>query len=248
MLIQRLMKVALLGSEWVLYVLIGLSVLSITAMLERWLFFRRRAANLDELRKKLIGRLNDDDIAGAEVLLDKSPAIEARVVREALRWLPGGAEAMADAVDSELARIKKELERGTNLLGTLGNNAPFIGLFGTVLGVIIAFSALGDAGQNTSQMGGVMKGIAEALIATGVGLFVAIPAVVAYNIVQKRISDIESGAISLAKLTTAWVKSRGGHSHGVQASGEISSTAAGSAIESEPVKSARGNGAATTAA
>ena len=80
---------------------------------------------------------------------------------------------MADAVDSELSRIKKELERGTNLLGTLGNNAPFIGLFGTVLGVIIAFSALGEAGQNSSQMGGVMKGIAEALVATGVGLFVA---------------------------------------------------------------------------
>ena len=248
MLIQRLMKVALLGSEWVLYLLIGLSVLSITAMLERWLFFRRRTDNLDELRKKLVVRLNEDDIDGAEKLLDKSPAIEARVVREALRWLPGGAEAMADAVDSELSRTKKELERGTNLLGTLGNNAPFIGLFGTVLGVIIAFSALGEAGQNASQMGGVMKGIAEALIATGVGLFVAIPAVVAYNVVQKRISDIESGAVSLAKLTTAWVKSRAAQAPSVESSNQALASVSSPDLDDEPVKSARGNGAATSAA
>jgi biopolymer transport protein ExbB/biopolymer transport protein TolQ len=210
MLIHRLMKVALLGSEWVLYLLISLSVLSISTAIERWLYFRKHRDDLERLRKELVRRLNDDDVAGAESLLDKSPSIEARVVREALRWLPGGAEAMADAVDSELSRVKKELERGTNLLGTLGNNAPFIGLLGTVLGVIIAFSALGEAGQNTSQMGGVMKGIAEALVATGVGLFVALPAVIFYNVIQKRISDIESGAVSLAKLTTAWVKSRGG--------------------------------------
>jgi biopolymer transport protein ExbB/biopolymer transport protein TolQ len=247
MLIQRLMKVAMLGSEWVLYLLIGLSVLSITAMLERFLYFRKRSDDLDELRKKLVARLNEDDIAGAEKLLDKSPAIEARVVREALRWLPGGADAMADAVDSELSRIKKELERGTNLLGTLGNNAPFIGLFGTVLGVIIAFSALGDAGQNASQMGGVMKGIAEALIATGVGLFVAIPAVVAYNVVQKRISEVESGAISLAKLTTAWVKSRGGHVSNLS-SGEVSTSPANPELGDEPRHGAKGNGAVTSAA
>jgi biopolymer transport protein ExbB/TolQ len=248
MLIQRLMKVALLGSEWVLYLLIGLSVLSISAMFERWLFFRRRSDDLDKLRKELVKRLNDDDIAGAEKLLDKSRSIEARVVREALRWLPGGAEAMADAVDSELARTKKELERGTNLLGTLGNNAPFIGLFGTVLGVIIAFSALGDAGQNTSQMGGVMKGIAEALIATGVGLFVAIPAVVAYNIVQKRISDIESGAVALAKLTTAWVKSRGGRlPEATQDGGGFAPTISGTDL-AEARDSAKGNGAVTSAA
>ncbi len=88
------------------------------------------------------------------------------------------------------------------LLGTLGNNAPFIGLFGTVLGVIEAFHQLGD-GANKAAMGNVMSGIAEALVATGVGLFVAIPAVVAYNMVQKRIGEIENGVGSLGKLVTA---------------------------------------------
>jgi biopolymer transport protein ExbB/biopolymer transport protein TolQ len=77
-----------------------------------------------------------------------------------------------------------------------------------VLGVIIAFHALGAAGQNTSQMGSVMAGIAEALVATGVGLFVALPAVVAYNVIQKRIGEIESNALSFTKLMTAYVKTQ----------------------------------------
>jgi biopolymer transport protein ExbB/TolQ len=209
MLIERLMRVALLGSEWVLYLLLLLSVVSFSTMFERWLFFRKRRDDLGRVRRELKLLLDKDDLAGAELLLDKSPAIESKVAREALRWAPGGADAMGDAVDAELARVKGELERGTNLLGTLGNNAPFVGLFGTVLGVIIAFHALGQAGQNTGQMEGVMAGIAEALVATGVGLFVALPAVIAYNVIQKRIGDIETGTLSLTKLLTAYVKASG---------------------------------------
>ena len=99
---------------------------------------------------------------------------------------------MADAIDSELApTAQASSSEGTNLLGTLGNNAPFVGLFGTVLGVIEAFHQLGATGQNKDAMGNVMAGIAEALVATGVGLFVALPAVVAYNVVQKKIGEIE---------------------------------------------------------
>jgi biopolymer transport protein ExbB len=207
MLIERLMRVALLGSEWVLYLLLALSVVSFSTMAERFLYFRRHRDDLDRLRTEVKKLLDRDDIEGVERVLAKSPAVEARVGREALRWLPGGADAMGDAVESELARVKQELERGTNFLGTLGNNSPFVGLFGTVLGVIIAFHALGQAGGNAGQMGGVMAGIAEALVATGVGLFVAIPAVIAYNVLQKRIGDVESGALSLTKLLTAYVKS-----------------------------------------
>ncbi len=206
MLIERLLKVALLGSEWVLYLLIALSVVSFATMVERWFFFRKRSDNLTVLREKLTQHLEENDLSAAVQLLEKSRSLEAQVLRAGLRWVKGGASAISDAVDAELGRIKKELESGLNLLGTLGNNAPFVGLLGTVLGVIIAFHALGNAGQNTSAMGGVMSGIAEALVATGVGLFVALPAVVAYNVIQKRIGEIEAEALSLSKLLTAWVK------------------------------------------
>src|SRR5262245_60837523 len=175
-------------------------------MVERWVFFVRHRQDLERLRRELTERLDAGEVREAYVLLEKGRSFEARLAFEALRWAYAGPDAINDAVDAELLRCKKELERGTNLLGTLGNNAPFIGLFGTVLGVIIAFHQLGDAGRNTSAMGGVMAGIAEALVATGVGLFVAIPAVVAYNVVQKRIGEIETDSLALTKLITAYLK------------------------------------------
>jgi biopolymer transport protein ExbB/TolQ len=209
MLIERLLKVALLGSEWVLYLLVFLSVVSLATMVERAVFFVRRRDNLDRLRQRLTERLDAGEVREAADVLEKSPAIEAKLALTALRWAHAGPEAIADAVDAELLRQKKELERGTNLLGTLGNNAPFVGLLGTVLGVIIAFDALGGTGQNMGAMGSVMAGIAEALVATGVGLFVALPAVVAYNLIQKRIGEVETAAISLTKLISAYARAEG---------------------------------------
>jgi biopolymer transport protein ExbB/TolQ len=214
MIVERLLRIALVGSSWVLYLLLALSVVSITSMLERWAFFRRQGGDTDALRKSLAGPLREGDLGEAERLLSASPSIAARVVREALRFSDGGAEAVADAIDSELCVVKKDLERGTALLGTLGNNAPFIGLLGTVLGVIEAFHHLSD-GANKAAMGNVMGGIAEALVATGVGLFVALPAVVAYNVIQKRIGEIETAVAGIGKLVTAALKAQ--HMRGLAA-------------------------------
>lgn len=208
MLIERLLKVALLGSEWVLYLLAFLSMFSLTVMAERYFFFRKHRGDVDELGKKLSDELGKGDLQSAATVLDQSRTIEGQIAKEALRWAYAGPDAVADAVDAELARRKKDLEAGTNFLGTVGNNSPFVGLFGTVLGVIIAFEALGKGGGNASAMNEVMAGIAEALVATGVGLFVALPAVVAYNLVQKRIGEIENGAISLTKLVCAFIRAR----------------------------------------
>ena len=151
MLVDQLLKVALLGSSWVLYLLLALSVVSLTAALERWVFFRKHHDDPDELRRKL------DRIAGGRgssrrrASLAESPAIEAQVVLAGLQWAHGGPEAVADAIESELAPTRLKLERGSNLLGTLGNNAPFVGLLGTVIGVIEAFHQLGAAGQNKAR-------------------------------------------------------------------------------------------------
>jgi biopolymer transport protein ExbB/TolQ len=204
--VDRLLRIALVGSSWVLYLLLALSVFSIGVILERALYFRRHNDDVTRLRAGLRHALSEGDHERAESLLAKSRALEARVLHRAWVFRNGGADAISDAIDSELADTRKDLERGTLLLGTLGNNAPFIGLFGTVLGVIEAFHALGASGQNQGAMGNVMAAIAEALVATGVGLFVALPAVVAYNVLQKRIGDIETGAISLGKLVTASLK------------------------------------------
>lgn len=206
--VDQLLKVALLGSTWVLYLLGALSVISLAAMVERWWFFRRHRDDGETLRRDVGKALLTDDPARAYVLLRGSRSIEASVVREAFPWWKGGADAFADAVSSELGRVQKSIERSSAFLGTLGNNAPFIGLLGTVIGVIEAFRELG-VGASKAAMGNVMTGIAEALVATGVGLFVALPAVVAYNLIQKRIADIESSTNALAKLFTAYLRTAG---------------------------------------
>jgi biopolymer transport protein ExbB/TolQ len=205
---DQLLKVALFGSTWVLYLLLGLSVASFAAVIERWFFFLRYGQVGDGLRKRLTSALLADDLVAAQRVLHEDRSVVARVLSEALRWRAGGAGAVADVVDSELGRVRPELERGLNLLGTLGNNAPFVGLFGTVLGVIQAFHQLGAHGNKAAAMGNVMSGISEALVATGVGIFVALPAVVAYNAAQKRIGQIEASVHSLAKLLTAYIQTK----------------------------------------
>src|SRR5690606_9252978 len=99
-------------------------------------------------------------------------------------------------------------------LGTLGNNAPFIGLLGTVIGVIGAFEELGHAAPGhgggagaASQVASqaVMSSIAEALIATAVGLLVALPAVAAYNYFQRKIASLCQGSEALTNLVLAYM-------------------------------------------
>jgi biopolymer transport protein ExbB/TolQ len=208
--VERLLRIALVGSAWVLYLLLALSVVSLAAMVERWLWFRRHGDDIDALRKGLYAALKAKDLDAARKLLALSPSIEAEVLAAALPFAEGGPDAVADVIDSELSLRRKDLERGMTLLGTLGNNAPFIGLLGTVLGVIQAFHQLGD-GANKAAMGNVMGGIAEALVATGVGLFVALPAVVAFNVVQRKIGEIETGIGGLGKLITGFLKTQSAH-------------------------------------
>ena len=204
MIVQSLLKISLLGATWVLYLLLGLSVISLAAALERLVFFRKNRSAGKALDTALDTALRKNDYPAAARALAQSPSLEASILREALHWKKGGPEAVNDALESAIGRHRADLDRGATLLGTLGNNAPFVGLFGTIIGVIEAFSHLGASAQG-GGMAKVMGGIAEALIATGVGIFVAIPAVVAYNFFQKKSEEIETHVQSLARLFTAWL-------------------------------------------
>jgi len=139
--------------------------------------------------------------------------MESEVVRAAASVAEGGAPAVEKAVQSTIDRRRLEYERWLFILGTLGNNAPFIGLFGTVLGIIRAFADLaankGGAGTTTSS---VMAGISEALIATAVGLAVAIPAVVAFNVYQRLLKRVigRSTALGNAIASGLHLKNGGG--------------------------------------
>lgn len=102
---------------------------------------------------------------------------------------------------SYIAGQRQNLDHGLVILGTLGNNAPFIGLFGTVVGIIQAFHDLAKNPAGGPSV--VMAGISEALIATAIGLVVAIPAVIAYNSFQRLVKRKTANAEAIKRLITA---------------------------------------------
>jgi biopolymer transport protein ExbB/TolQ len=201
-LVENLMQLALLGASWVMYLLVVLSMLSIATMVERWWFFFRNAERGTSLGDQLLDSVQRRDYDEARTLLQGRRTIEADVIGRALPFIEAGPEPTQNAVDGALSRRRKEMERGLNFLGTLGSNAPFIGLFGTVIGVIEAFHYLG-VGNDETAMANVMAGIAEALIATAVGLGVAIPAVIAFNVFQAKIGSVEVMVESVVKQLCA---------------------------------------------
>ena len=182
---ERILGFTLLGSEWVLWLLIGLSLLSVTIMVERGLFLAAGRVDFESLGKELLSFLKEGDAAGALRALAGQRAPAAKIASAGLEQYDRGAEAMSEAMASAKSRLRLDLERNLGVLGTLGNNAPFIGLFGTVLGIIKAFADL--AHNQSGGAAAVMSGISEALVATAVGLMVAIPAVIAYNYFQGKV-------------------------------------------------------------
>jgi biopolymer transport protein ExbB/TolQ len=202
-----LVQIAHIVAKIVLYVLVALSVMSAGVIIDRWWYFFRRKADIDALGARMLQLLRAGDRSGAQAFLAESRSVEAEVLREALDWYDQGPESFEQILVKAVRRRRRFFEGGLLFLGTLGNNAPFIGLFGTVLGIVTAFQGLGSA--QAGAMGNVMSSIAEALIATAIGILVALPAVIAYNVFQKKGSDIEENSAALGNLVLALLKSQG---------------------------------------
>ncbi len=205
--LQRLMTN--FGAEWVMWLLLFLSVVSVAIMLERGWFYYSLRDDLAQLAKRLRELLRKGDLKGARQTLEASPSAEAAVVVAGIMEADQGAQAAEEAMKGAAALQRMKLERRLAFLGTLGNNAPFIGLFGTVIGVMQAFERLGEQTQAQAVATGggtpqeVMAAIAEALVATAVGLFVAIPAVVMYNLFQRQAKAILANTEALSKVLMA---------------------------------------------
>lgn len=193
------LKQALTGltASWVMWLLIGLSLASIVLMIERALFFFSIRGDVRAMSRELDGLLREGRYKDAAERLGRSRSAEAQITLAGLLHADLGPAAAEKAIAGAAALQRKQMERGLAFLGTLGNNAPFVGLLGTVIGVIEAFEALGST-DSLQQMGraasslapqAIMSGIAEALVATAVGLFVAIPAVAANNYFQRVITS-----------------------------------------------------------
>ncbi|HEX4451426.1 MAG TPA: MotA/TolQ/ExbB proton channel family protein [Kofleriaceae bacterium] len=195
------------GSQWVLWLLIGLSLAAVTVMIERLWFFIQEKRPSGHLAAAMAA-LRELGPGTALTKLSRVRSMEAAVARACLERAAAGAgadavdEVRAAVVEQERARYEKRLA----FLGTLGNNAPFVGLFGTVLGIIRSFHDLSGGSMQNSQL--VMAGIAEALVSTGVGLMVALPAVAAYNAAIRHVDTAVSAADANAHEILAYLKAK----------------------------------------
>jgi biopolymer transport protein ExbB/TolQ len=188
------------GAEWVMYALLALSVASVAIILERALFFARHGQSRAPTVIPLLaaGRLEQ-----ARLEVESQTGLEAEVVRAAVDAAEGGPASVAELVQCTIRRERPAYERGLGFLGTLGSNAPFLGLFGTVVGIVKAFADLGVGTAKGAGAAAVMSGLSEALVATAVGIFVAIPAVVAFNAFNRRLKAVVTGAEALASALSA---------------------------------------------
>ena len=215
---DKLLDIAGVGGTVVLVLLLALSVISVGIILERVVYFRRRRIDAVALARDVLARLADGDRVALAQRLRGLRGIEAEVLHDAMAWYDAGPEAFAEILNKGLADRRKQLESGLVFLGTLGNNAPFVGLFGTVLGIIVAFRELSSAAASVAggsgNMNNVMSGIAEALVSTAVGILVAVPAVIFFNIFQKKTVTIEDNVGALGNAVVAVMKREAGRGRG----------------------------------
>jgi len=198
-----------------MWLLLALSIVSVAIMLERgWFFFSLRD-DLAALARSLGDYLRRGEVAEAKRLLENSPSAEAAVVVAGLVEADRGPQAAEEAMAGAAALQRMKLEKRLVYLGTLGNNAPFVGLLGTVIGIVQAFDELGKAARTQAVQGAsaatlapeaVMTSIAEALVATAIGLLVAIPAVAAYNTFQRLTRSTLANTEVLSRILLAHLK------------------------------------------
>ena len=201
-------NLALVGDVWVLYFLVIASVVSVAIMVERYLVYRGNKGDISAFMDNLARCLAKKDITGAVKLASSSSRVEAKVALEGLNNIKKGPATAEEVMTSRWLREKIVLEKNLVILATLGNNAPFVGLFGTVLGIIKAFNDLALTGQ--SGIAVVMSGISSALIATALGIFVAIPAVIANNYFASRLKQVQSNSESISHIVMAFLKEKRG--------------------------------------
>ena len=204
--IEIINSLAMAGGNWVIYLLLACSVLALAVIIERWMILTREERGLDHLRQNVQPRLASAEWGSISQEASKAPGIVSRILLAGVAQAAQGAAVAEEHMTATELEERRQVERRLLILGTLGNNAPFIGLFGTVLGVIKAFHDLSQSSSEGPEA--VMRGLSEALVATAVGLFVAIPSVMAYNYFQKRVKDLMASAESMNRLLLARIKTK----------------------------------------
>lgn len=208
MLADRFIAIAQIGDQVILWILIILSIISVAIILERWFVLKSIGSQSLKIREKIKVAMTSQNYEVIEDLGKDISSLEGRAMSYGLKHVKvSGSKGLEELFNSLLLIEKPDLEKYLNFMATLGSNAPYIGLLGTVMGIMKAFHDLSissEAGQQT-----VMSGISSALVATAAGLFVAIPAVLAYNYYSKKVKGILQNLNVIKELCISIAKSKG---------------------------------------
>lgn len=164
------------------------SVLALAIFLERLWRFRGLTASTRALTKVTIEALVQRDLDRARKLCEGSDQPISQIFLEAMRWRNVPLEDLERVLATSRQEATYDLKRGLWLVGTIGSLAPYVGLFGTVVGIIRAFADMAEHGAGGFEV--VAAGISEALIATAAGLAVAIISLIFFNYLQTRVGAI----------------------------------------------------------
>jgi biopolymer transport protein ExbB len=188
---ESLYKIAEASANFILYFMIFLSVVSLAIIIERFISIRKISSSSKEIGKKFQEVIETQNIKSVEGLTSYDKSVEGRALQYGLNYLNKNSVNGLDELFSSFKTMEKpKLEGNLYILGTIASNAPYIGLLGTVMGIMKAFNDLGNAPGQGNEV--VMVGIGHALVSTAMGLALAIPAVVAFNFFQKKVSLILS--------------------------------------------------------
>jgi len=166
------------------------SILAVAILVERMLRFRGLEAGTRSLTRETIEALVRRDLDTARSLCEKSKLPISNIYLEGMRWKNIALEDLERVLSTSRQEAASDMKRGVWVIGTIGSLAPYVGLFGTVVGIMSAFQDMAEHGAGGFEV--VAAGITEALVATAAGLFVAIVALTFFNDLQVRVGAIAS--------------------------------------------------------
>lgn len=188
MLNANLLVNAILYGGFTFWVLVLCSIITTAVIVQKIIHFRKiSATKRDVFMNRIYPEIKSGNFDHALSQCAEANAPYANVVRNAINTRSESIEKVKSSNERCINDEAHKLEKNIVIVGTIGSVAVYIGLFGTVLGIISAFTGL--SGVSTSGINHVIGGIADALVATAAGIFVAVPSVIAYNFLLKKIED-----------------------------------------------------------
>jgi biopolymer transport protein ExbB len=171
-----------------MYVLLSFSVISLAVILERVFYYQLRSkVKRRNFMLQVSRELKSGNVKKALEICRDTNTPFASVVSAGLTLYGHSEIVISNTMEREITIETTKLEKFTSIVGTIGSTAVYIGLFGTVLGIIRAFRDISSSGSGGISV--VINGISEALVCTAAGLCVAVPAVIAYNYFVKRVDN-----------------------------------------------------------